>query len=254
MIAQKITPRVQQWLRNSLSARVLHLFDEVCTLVNDQDDVISLVSPRIGPGPFTAVLAGDFTSGLDVHQPVTLDNARLSLTVGPLVVDAEGAAVWQPRPDWSRLAHADWVAWPPAPMLPAALDDALKLTLDGIIAHDAQTCLAGVTRLAGRGRGLTPAGDDVLVGVLFGLWVWYPDHLQPSRQTWQRLIVSTAVPQTTTLAANFLRAAGDGEAMWPWHDLIDGRPGAVERILAMGHTSGEDAWAGFVATVAAAIR
>ena len=36
MIAQQITPRVRKWLRNSGRARVLHLFDEACTLVNSK--------------------------------------------------------------------------------------------------------------------------------------------------------------------------------------------------------------------------
>jgi len=57
--------------------------------------------------------------------------------------------------------------------------------------------------------------------------------------------VDTAVPRTTTLSAAFLRAAGDGEATIHWHDLADGRPGAMDRILAIGATSGRDAWIGF---------
>lgn len=245
MIAQEVTPRAQQWLRNSRSARVLHLFEEVCTLINERDEVISLVSPAIGSGPFTVVLAGEFTAGLAVDQPVALDGARRALTVGPLVVDTGAAAVWQPRPDWSKLRNADIAKWPPAAGLPANIDASLKLTIDGIIDNDALTCRAGVEGLAGRGPGLTPMGDDVLVGVLYALWVWYPPHLSRPRQEWLEMIRATAVPRTTTLSANFLRAAGDGEAVWQWHELVNGRPRAIDRILAIGHTSGADAWAGF---------
>lgn len=250
MIAQEVTPRAQQWLRNSRSARVLHIFEEVCTLTNERDEVISLVSPAIGSGPFTVVLAGEFTAGLAVDQPVALDSARQRLAVGPLVVDAGEAAVWQPRPDWSRLRNADITKWPPAAGLPAAglsanINASLKLTVAGIIDNDTPACRAGVEGLAGRGPGLTPMGDDVLVGVLFALWVWYPSHLPRSLQEWMELIVATAVPRTTTLSANFLRAAADGEAVWQWHELVNGRPQAIDRILAIGHTSGADAWAGF---------
>ncbi len=59
-------------------------------------------------------------------------------------------------------------------------------------------------------------------------------------------ILKTAVPRTTTLSANFLRAAAAGEAVWQWHDLVNGRSYAINQILAIGHTSGADAWAGFM--------
>lgn len=248
MIAQEVTPRVQQWLRNSRSARVLHLFQEVCTLANERDEVIALVSPAVGLGPFTAVLAGDFTAGLDVHQPVTVDGARQTLTVGALAVDARGAAVWPPRPDWSKLAGVAPGRWPPAAGLPDGLARALRLTLLGILANDRPACLAGVAGLVGRGIGLTPAGDDVLVGLLYGLWVWYPRHRRDPREQWMRAIRDAAVSRTTILSANFIRAACDGEAVWPWHDLVNGSPQAIDRILAIGHTSGADAWAGFTMT------
>ncbi|MEJ2749006.1 MAG: DUF2877 domain-containing protein, partial [Anaerolineae bacterium] len=95
---------------------------------------------------------------------------------------------------------------------------------------------------AGRGGGLTPVGDDVLLGVLYGLWVWQP------RRDWMEMMVETAVPRTTTLSANFLRAAAAGEAVWQWHELVNGRAHAVTPILSIGHSSGSDAWAGFVYT------
>lgn len=248
MIAQRVTPRVQQWLRNSGSARVLHLFKEVCTLANERDEVISLVSPAVGLGPFTAVLSGGFTSGLDVRQLVTLDGARQTLTVGTLIVDAGGSAIWQPKPNWSRLQSADIAKWPPVPALPSNIAGSLKLTIKGILANDPVTCMAGVESLAGRGRGLTPTGDDVLVGILYGLWVWYPHYLPRPREEWMEMIVKAAVPRTTTLSANFIQAACDGEAIWQWHDLVNGCPYSIERILSIGHTSGADALAGLMYT------
>lgn len=248
MIAQKITPRVKQWMRNSRSAHVLHVFEEVCTLVNERGEVISLVSPAIGMGPFTLMLESEFTSGLDRHQPVALDSGRQRLTVGALVVDSWASAVWQPRPDWSKLQGAAIGTWPPGSELPANIVASLKLIIDGIAANDSMTSIAGIEGLAGRGSGLTPTGDDVLVGILYGLWVWYPRHLQRARQEWMGIMRKTAVAQTTTLSANFIQAAANGEAPWQWHDLVNGRPHAIDRILSLGHTSGADAWAGFVYT------
>ena len=55
-----LTLRVQRWLHNGRPARILHLFDEVCNLVDDRGDVISLADPAVGSGPFTMVMEGDF--------------------------------------------------------------------------------------------------------------------------------------------------------------------------------------------------
>lgn len=242
MLCNLVTPRTLEWLRNGRPARILHLFDEVCNLVNDEDEVISLVSAQVGAGPFALVLDGAFTAGLNVRQPIAIDHARGTLTIGSLIVDFAETAVWQPRPDWAQLQRVDWTAWPAPAALPAQIAHYLQQVVMGIMDDDTAVCLCGVRGLAGRGGGLTPTGDDVLLGVLYGLWVWQP------RRHWLEMMVETAVPLTTTLSAAFLRAAAAGEAVWQWHELVNGRADAVEQILAIGHSSGSDAWAGFVYT------
>lgn len=237
-----ITPRALRWLRTGRPARILHLFAGVCNLVNDRYEVISLVSPRIGPGPFTIVFDGDFHVGTDANQIVTIDAAGQTLAVGSLVVDYEQAEIWQPLPDWTRLQDADVGVWAPPVELSTGLITSLKHTIAGIAAGDSSACRAGVKGLAGRGGGLTPAGDDVLMGVLYGLWVWYP------HREWMDIILETATPRTTTLSANFLRAAADGEATWQWHDLANNCAYALAKIVSIGHTSGADALTGFVCT------
>jgi hypothetical protein len=229
-----------RWLRAGRPARILHLLAGVCNLVNDRDEVISLVSPRIGPGPFTIVLDEDFHLETDDRQFVAIGDAGQTLVLGSMVVDMGQAMMWQPRPDWLRLRNGDLQACSPSVELAAELDKSLKQTLAGIVAEDTSTCLAGVKGLAGRGGGLTPAGDDVLMGLLYALWVWYP------RREWMEMIVETAVLRTTTLSANFLRAAAEGEATWQWHELANNHCGAVAKIVSIGHTSGADALAGFV--------
>lgn len=239
MMSNLITPRGRKWLRNGRTARILHLFDKVCNLVNDQNDVLSLVSPQVGPGPFALVLDGNFTAGLDVNQPVFINYAQRRLMVGSLVVDFGETAVWQPKPDWEQLQNGAVANWPLPSELSPDINAYLKQTIDGFAANDADACLDGIYGLAGRGGGLTPTGDDVLLGVLYGLWVWQP------RRKWLKLIVDTAVPRTTTLSANFIRAAAAGEAVWQWHEFVNGRTGAISQILAIGHSSGAAAWAGF---------
>jgi len=234
-----ITPRAQAWLANGRSLRILHLFAGVCNLVNEHGEVLSLVAPSVGPGPFFLVVEEeDFTAVLDANAPVCVEGAGRQLRIGPLLLETQTAVLWTPRPCWSRLQAFTG----PDPMpLPPEIEVPLQTLLAGIQASDEAQIQAGTAGLAGRGPGLTPAGDDVLLGVIFALWVWG----RGTSRGWMDLMVKTAVPRTTTLSAAFLQAAAGGEATQPWHDLADGVPGAMARLLAVGHSSGSDAWAGF---------
>jgi hypothetical protein len=202
--------------------------------------VLSLVTPAVGPGPFTLVVDDGFTAVLDINQSVQINDGQL--TIGPLSLDTNQAALWQPRPFWSQLrGHGDWETgdWRLGTASLLEMEVYLQQLLSGIQTADEEQIRAGAAALAGRGPGLTPLGDDVLLGVLYGLWVW-----QPCRE-WMEMIVETAVPLTTTLSAAFLRAAAAGEAVWQWHGLVNGRNYAIDQILAIGHTSGAAAWTGF---------
>ena len=238
-----LTLRVQRWLHNGRPARILHLFKGVCNLVDDRGNVISLAAPAVGPGPFTMLMEEDFCrylSYIDLQQPIAVDEADQSLSIGSLIISTDSASVWNATPNWSRLRHEQRTSWPASTPLPVAIDIQLDLLLQAIDREDIETTVSAVGKLAGLGRGLTPAGDDVLLGVLFALWIWFP------QQAWIDLIVESAVHCTTTLSAAFLRAAAAGEATVHWHDLVNGHQDAVANILAIGHSSGADAWNGFL--------
>lgn len=240
MRCRLITERAYQWLHDGRPARILHLFDEVCNLINDQNQVISLAASHVGPGPFTLLLEATCLPHLDVHMPVRFDHLSRRLFIGSHRIYTDYANVWDSRPLWENLRPQWCDDWPEPTHLPAEIECALHKLLQSIANEDATSCQAAVYELAGRGNGLTPTGDDILVGALYGLWVWKPV------QKWMDLIVETAAPRTTSLSAAFLRAAAAGEATIHWHRLANGEAAAVEQILAIGHTSGRDAWAGFV--------
>jgi hypothetical protein len=102
------------------------------------------------------------------------------------------------------------------------------------------------------GVGLTPAGDDFLLGIIYGLWADGGREPARTRQI-AACIAAAAAARTTTLSAAWLTAAARGEAGRPWHNLItalrDNKnvPQTIDHILATGHTSGADALAGFIA-------
>ena len=122
----------------------------------------------------------------------------------------------------------------------------------GLLAGSTEPCLAGAKVLAGLGGGLTPAGDDFIVGVLLATWAGlYGSGAEALCQP----IVAAAAPLTTTLSAAYLRAAARGECMAQWHAFFEAllrseaqaMRAAIRALMATGHTSGADALAGFLA-------
>ena len=85
-------------------------------------------------------------------------------------------------------------------------------------------------QLAGRGPGLTPAGDDILCGYVAGLFLFH-DRREEAAE-----IARRAAARTTRLSATLLRHAAIGELPEPAHAFLatgDSRP-----LAAFGHSSG----------------
>lgn len=272
--AKLAAPAVWEWLSDTRQAQILHLFDHACNLVNERGDVLSLVSEEIGAGPFHAVLPNWFVvSDLSAYVSDELPATNVAVSpgnvqVGGWQVDISPAVRWEPRVDWERL-RAHTAVWQPhipttqttvqqyraqlgldtavwQPPLQAGLD----LLLVGIAQAETAVMQAGTAQLAGLGPGLTPAGDDVLMGVMLGLWA---TKAEEEVRPLAAVMVETAVPLTTTLSAAWLRAAGRGEAGWLWHEfanrlVVSGNrwEETAARILATGHSSGADALWGFL--------
>jgi hypothetical protein len=263
-------------------AQVLAVFDRACNLVTQDGDVVTLVIPQVGDGPLNVVVNGTpgFFAGVGHGVPVRLAGDRLQ--VDGLWVDLEGAAVWEPRPDWEtlrarRTAIGSWMPHLRALCLRHASAGSLLALLGGsppedtsthaILsaaqkatmalqegwAGDPQRLHAGAAGLAGLGSGLTPSGDDLLAGAM--LWAWL-DH--PAPEMFCRAVARVAAPRTTTLSAALLKATARGECNAAWHALLSAlsmgqREGvrdeiaeAVREILSRGATSGADSLAGFL--------
>ena len=133
-----------------------------------------------------------------------------------------------------------------------AAASAWDLMFTGIQNHDFQKIQEGTSRLSGLGPGLTPAGDDFLMGVIYSHWVMGENS---SNRLKIDRIARVAGERTNTLSRAWLQAASHGEAAAPWHKLvaavISGNPAdlaqAVNKILEIGSSSGADALAGFLA-------
>jgi hypothetical protein len=249
-----LTENVYDWLENSCHPRILHIFDRVCSLINECGEVLSIVPPGIGNGPFNLVVeeGGSLFKSLTIESPVSMIDARLH--IGNLTLNTAGGKYWSPRPDWEGLyENRDIIASQLAalPVLnsqsPRQLTGPLSLAF---AERDVSTSKAIASRLAGLGAGLTPAGDDFLMGALYAAWILHP---LAQAEIIAKEVADTAAPLTTSLSAAWLRSAGRGEAGALWHQYFEAlalsnatRSQAImEKIMAVGATSGMESLAGF---------
>jgi hypothetical protein len=108
---------------------------------------------------------------------------------------------------------------------------------------------AGLEGLIGLGPGLTPSGDDLLGGVLIALRGLGRGRAAGVLGRW---VLSRARTRTNVISYALLAAAVRGEGSEALHEMLallwrPGTPGLRERldkIAAIGHTSGWDALAG----------
>jgi len=106
-------------------------------------------------------------------------------------------------------------------------------------------------RIAGLGPGLTPSGDDLLAGALaFHAWAEAAGHAGSGAE-FRAAVSESAVPHTTRLAGQLLRAAACGQVAAPVAALLSSLfrragtfPPDLARVLAIGETSGADMLAG----------
>jgi len=252
-----LTSAVNNWLANSSQPRILHVFDQACNLINERSEVLSIVTSQIGNGPFNLVIEDDvlFSDHLHAQSPISIRANELIL--GRLTIDTSSARLWSPCPDWEML-HAErdnilnQLALLQIPDNQPLLPNSLLSTLSNAVASaDVSSARTVTSKLAGLGAGLTPAGDDFLLGAIYAAWIIHPLEIA---SVLVKEIANTAAPLTTSLSAAWLRAGARGEAGALWHDFFNAMLMAnsatiqlqVAKLLSVGHTSGLDTFAGFL--------
>jgi hypothetical protein len=259
--------------------RVLSAFRRACIIQYGQDDLLALVVPALGNGPLNAVvehLPGEWTG---LQPGVAVQVERNLFRVGRLDVSLDRAEPWEPRPGWESLrASSELLLRRLEPVLDSIeasitgdslLDFVLRSgrlepTGEGAVQARARASAgamwagwqgdeaqlrAGAAQLAGLGSGLTPAGDDFVLGTMLCAWLAHP---APGRYC--ETVTEACSPRTTMLSRAFLRSAAAGEFGAAWHCFLQALTvGSRERleiatreVLAHGHSSGADALAGFL--------
>jgi hypothetical protein len=261
--------------------RVHSLFRRACYLQLGRGNIVALVAPELRNGPVNVVLGREPAEWLGLQPGMLVRVEDHQLRIGSLAVCLDGAATWEPCPDWKRLrtnvgtllrrlqSLAAWSkeAAPGDSMLalihgPAPADGSTASAMHvrargaadamwaGWQGDEAELC-AGAAQLAGLGGGLTPAGDDFVLGCMLCAWLAHP---YPG--VYCRMALEVSASRTTMLSAAFLRSAARGECGEAWHRLLEALEwgtneqvlAAASAVLSHGHTSGADALAGFLWT------
>jgi hypothetical protein len=129
--------------------------------------------------------------------------------------------------------------------------------LRGLRSGVPESLLSALTPFLGVGRGLTPSGDDLIVGLLLARRRWgSPGRIDLSPGFISQLI-ATARRRTTRLSASLIECAAGGEADEPLLGVADhvwsgSPPGAeaIEAVTGWGASSGVDALTGMALSLA----
>lgn len=124
-------------------------------------------------------------------------------------------------------------------------------------ADDATGAAAAASALLGLGAGLTPSGDDFVGGAFFARAL-LAELGSSDGAAWRRAaetVRSAARAATTPISAALLGDLVDGHGWAPLHELAvalatdddAGAANAASRIIGLGHSSGWDLLAGFIA-------
>ncbi|MBE9478997.1 MAG: DUF2877 domain-containing protein [Chloroflexi bacterium] len=283
--ARSIASPTLAWLRDPKPTRVLHVFKDACNLIAGDGEILSLVMPYIGDGPFNIILEPlEFSDHISVESAVSFDNGQIR--IGALEIGLTPTQIWEPRFDWEsfrgrqdslslsagalrevlvevapvdsfvQLIHSgeNSVREIEAQILLSAQEPA-RFLVQGLLIVDEKTCRASARKLAGLGAGLTPDGDDFMMGCILATWAYRAGEGVEQAAKWVSL---EADLRTTPLAAAWLRAASRGESSVRWHDLLqailieneENIRNKARAIIQQGHTSGASALVGFTAVLA----
>jgi hypothetical protein len=221
---------------------------------------VAVLAPEAVRLPLAIVVDADLVrlAHVGTGTPVEVGEGSVTLFAGRRdAVRVRPGRWWDPRPALraveppavaASLALAEVLLppWPPdAGPVGARLRAAPHLARDPALARG----------LVGLGPGSTPAGDDVLAGMLAALRVigdalGAPGAAGLADSLWRE--IRPALPGTTVLSAALLASAARGETCAPATSVcraLAGREalrGALERLLAVGHTSGHALAAGLL--------
>ncbi|QBI19095.1 DUF2877 domain-containing protein [Egibacter rhizosphaerae] len=239
------------------AARTLAAFDHAAYLAVDAD-VIALVDREAAALPNSVVVADPAPlRAIARRGPVVVGAGRLTCGEVEVVV----RRWWEPRPSLpvttgNALAAVARALPSRAPGLPAGSNGAAQRLEEAVRRREPGAAADAAKALIGAGVGLTPAGDDLLAGLLAAACT-LPDALTercadtlPVVDAVATTCRELAVDRTPLVSAALLGHAADGRPSAPAARVLvalasgRGIDAAMARLAAVGGTSGRDLLAG----------
>jgi uncharacterized protein DUF2877 len=261
--------------RSGFDGVVHSVYARACN-ISCGESLLMLLSPDAPEGPTTLLLrndsALDLRSCFQVGDAVVQSGARLLSNTADAC--ASGATVWKPRALATRVEPSQLAV----NLCAARARIAAQLEHGGSVLHrearptcarveracrdcELEQALLEATRLIGWGEGLTPAGDDFLVGLMSGL-----DALAVGSDARRGFLsrlgaaIAARTARTTRVAAHYLRLAAQGHFTANVHALraallstndVASVQRSVDAALRFGATSGADLATGMLSGVSA---
>lgn len=272
------------------SGKVHSVFDRACNIGLETGALLTLVSSEKTNVPnglrIKTPARFAFPDFVRVGEPAACRGGTVRFTQSVLSIDLRSAACWHIdlsglRIDLHRRDQA--AAWTAAwqtlrqhqrgDTIPAIIEAVARAegafgTVPALLvatgALQVEEACAAIDPLIGLGPGLTPAGDDFLVGYLAGLWSTAGSDTARLRflasvGAW----LSQAASQTNVISRAHIQSAVRGHASEPiarlaerldQADTIDSVCAGTQAALQVGHSSGTDGVAGLLFGCAAWTR
>jgi hypothetical protein len=275
-------------------AQVHSVYRKACNLITDQGTLVTLLASDQGHLPngicCSSATPADWRAVIAPNLKVAIEGGLLEIDEGRVTIDLSAAKTWDgtlagvdvcSSATRRSLAYIWLIAFASAPAvgfasllrsatpscpLDRAMQSRLASTLpdlmDATQTFDATAVAHSLSRLVGLGPGLTPSGDDFIVGYLAALHSrrsWEPcisallDRLTPSVE---RLAGGTNIIARhfvlDALAGAFSERLSNLFRALSQHDEAKMRC-AVAELLEVGHSSGADALVGMTFGLAPAL-
>jgi hypothetical protein len=258
-------PLLQSLTKNSFTGSVVGIYQDFCNILGNDGRMITIAISPIGKSPFSVLIEwqDSFTSIL-AKMNVRAD--QFGIKVGDAIfISLDNAKTWEPKmhqfPPTFRLKASsaelliNYTQWPRKLFKNSSNNYARDKLICG--ARNLQHALVNgysinkaVKSLAGLGPGLTPAGDDYLLGTMASIWL-------TKNTNFLEEIGCLSSQKTTSLSAAYLMAAAKGEFAEYWHHLAKAilcqdpkiLKKNISEFIQIGASSGRDALAGFSAHI-----
>jgi len=243
------------------------------------DLFVCVGEPAIGNGPLT-LIADMRMARLDLYPGQPTHIMEKHIAVGAVTFTCERSETWHP-PRWPRAVAPGALASAREALVQRAATDApaegfgrtlidatapsaafariarrplarlRSWLIESVAAHGGPEPADPVRDLVGLGPGLTPSGDDVLVGALALLDALAQDHARAAamRTSLARTVGDLPIALTSPLSHCFLRVAAAGHAGESLHAAVSSciagdADAAIAALRDIGHSSGWDMLAG----------